>query len=140
MVLFNTPYTTKSARTAIPGSPIITHLTQIDVTKLITNNERDLWNLIDQVEQFRRDVGMSFEIDKSPINGVGKSVWQQFENYIATDHSHNTITFVNRIEVYKYLEMQQSVGIDYKKMKPKLLNTYTNISIYYQKRKCQVVI
>ncbi|KAL0867793.1 hypothetical protein ABMA27_008500 [Loxostege sticticalis] len=98
----------------------ISHLMYMDDIKLFTNSEKNLQQLIDITSYFSKDINMKFGLDKCRKLHIkrGKIVHSNIET------EEIRIPTMDEDELYKYLGVQQSKGINHINIKKQLTGEY----------------
>ena len=100
----------------------INHLLYMDDLKLYTSSEEDLKQLINSVQQFSQDIGMSFGIDKCAKCTIKKG--SKVEAVGIGLESGQELRELEGGETYKYLGVEESEVIEHRKMREKVRAEY----------------
>ena len=104
------------------GHKQLTHLLYMDDLKLFSSSDEKLQNQLETVKEFSDDIGMKFGLDKCAKVTFKKGKYIHGENMdIDVDTS---IRQLDPGETYKYLGMEESIGIQHKTIKEKVKREY----------------
>lgn len=104
----------------------INHLIYMDDIKLISTSKEELNQLLKQTDTFTKDIKMEFGLDKCRMGEMRRGKWRANEGYLLEnkDEENKVIRGMEKEETYKYLGVLQAKGIEQKKIKEELINTY----------------
>lgn len=96
----------------------LSHLLYMDDIKLYSSTEQHLKQLLDITENFSRDIGMSFGLDKCRVRHIEQGKLKIRDHRL---RSGDNIASMEEEEMYKYLGMHQSNGTDAKSVKEQVV-------------------